>query len=282
MSGTVNHPAAHELHLFIDNDGDLYRQQYQPILKNLVTKQAKGVYDKDKAIKLWLYLVESGAKKYVKEYGGVWNVMFSVPTRREVAAKLNEHFLAESALGAYASLLPKKYQPQAVRYAKAKIAGGKARSAGPHPASGYAYRYEQDNDWRGSSDELWDTIVYTPTGNEKLLGERTIDGSRMRVFRTDDGWYIAQTVVGTGGKRRAGGKARAPESAVIQRYLRLADGAKRGMRINPARRADYEGWMRLVQKERRRGKRHAGGKRRAPSGVRLIAAATAFRDALKG
>lgn len=131
MSGSVDHPAATELYLFIENDGDLYRQQYQPILKNLVTKQAKGVYDKDKAIKLWLYLVESGAKKYVREYGsGAWHEMFNVPTRREVAVKLNEHFLAESALGAYASLLPKKYQPKEVRHAKAKLAtGGKRRKA---------------------------------------------------------------------------------------------------------------------------------------------------------
>lgn len=114
MSGDIDHAAATELRLFIDNDGDLYRQQYQPIIKNLVTKQARGVYDKDKAIKLWLYLVESGAKKYVKECGsGEWHQMFNVPTRKEVARQLNEHFLTESALGAYASLLPKKYQPGA-------------------------------------------------------------------------------------------------------------------------------------------------------------------------
>lgn len=115
MSGNVDHPAAHELFLFIENDGDLYRQQYQPILKNLVTKQAKGVYDKDKAIKLWMYLVELGAKKYVREYGsGAWHEMFNVPTRREVAVQLNDHFLTESALGAYVSLLPKKYSAAAV------------------------------------------------------------------------------------------------------------------------------------------------------------------------
>ena len=134
MSGVVDHPAARELHLFIDNDGDLYRQQYQPILKNLVTKQAKGVYDKDKAIKLWMYLVESGAKNYVREYGsGVWHEMFNVPTRREVARLLNEHFLVESALGAYASLLPKKYQSKEVRHAKAMI-GGKRRRGGKRRA----------------------------------------------------------------------------------------------------------------------------------------------------
>lgn len=129
MSGQVDHQAAHELFLFIENDGDLYRQQYQPILKNLATKQAKGVYDKEKAVKLWMYLVESGAKKYVREYGGVWHEMFNVPTRRETATQLNEHFLVESALGAYASLLPKKYQPKEVRHAIRRIAGGKKKHA---------------------------------------------------------------------------------------------------------------------------------------------------------
>lgn len=42
-----------ELKLFIDNDGDLYRQQTTSILRNLVTKMAKGVYDRSKAEKLW-------------------------------------------------------------------------------------------------------------------------------------------------------------------------------------------------------------------------------------
>lgn len=109
----------------------------------------------------------------------------------------------------------------------AKTKGGKARSSGPRPQSGYAYRYEQDNDWRGSSDELWDTVRYTPTGNEKLLGERYIDGSRVRVFRTDDGWFIAQTTVATGGKRRrtrAGGKHRhASGEALIKAARDLRD-----------------------------------------------------------
>jgi len=126
--------AARELHLFIDNDGDLYRQQYQPILKNLATKQAKGVYDKGKAIKLWMYLVENGAKKYVREFGGgEWNRVFDKETRLEVARLLNEHFLEEYALGAYGSLLPKKYQPKEVRHAIQKLKGGKCRHASVTP-----------------------------------------------------------------------------------------------------------------------------------------------------
>lgn len=42
------------------------------------------------------------------------------------------------------------------------------------------------------------------------------------------------------------------ESEEIQRYLRLAESAKIGMRTNPRRKADYDGWMRLVRRARRR------------------------------
>ena len=105
-----------ELRLFIDNDGDLYRQQYTPILKNLVTKKARGVYDRTKAEKLWMYLVESGAKKYAREHGSPgtpWHVMFPISDRREVAKELNNHFLAEDEYGNYDHLLPKKYRKKA-------------------------------------------------------------------------------------------------------------------------------------------------------------------------
>jgi hypothetical protein len=116
-----------ELDLFIDNDGDLYRQQTQPIQKNLITKLAKGVYDKDKAVKLWMYLVDSGAKKYAREHGSpdtAWNIMFPKTVRLEVAKAQNEKFLSEAVYGGFNKLLPKKYQ-------NAKIprpaAGGKRR-----------------------------------------------------------------------------------------------------------------------------------------------------------
>lgn len=105
-------PEQSELRLFIENDGDLYRQQMQPIQKNLITKIAKGVYDRTKAEKLWMYLVENGAKKYVKEHapGSTWHQMFSMSDRREVARRLNDGFLTEAKYGNYDSYLPKKYQ----------------------------------------------------------------------------------------------------------------------------------------------------------------------------
>ena len=62
--------AARELKLYIEDDKDLYRQQIVPIIKNVQRKMKSGKYDHAQAPKLWLYLVDNGAKKYVKEFGG--------------------------------------------------------------------------------------------------------------------------------------------------------------------------------------------------------------------
>jgi hypothetical protein len=89
--GEVDETAATELELFIENDADLYRQQHVPILQNLWRKMKRGVYDHNKAVKMWSYLVESGAKKYVKEFdapGAKWHEVFNVPTRERVAQSL--------------------------------------------------------------------------------------------------------------------------------------------------------------------------------------------------
>lgn len=88
---------ARELQLFCENDGDLYRQQVQPIEKNLTKKLAKGVYNYELSKKLWGHLADNCAKKYVKEFGGgmPWHKMFSTADRREVAKNFADSFLAE-------------------------------------------------------------------------------------------------------------------------------------------------------------------------------------------
>jgi hypothetical protein len=48
----------------VESDGTLYRQQYRPIVMNLAKKKVKGLYEREKAIKLLGYLAESGIKKY--------------------------------------------------------------------------------------------------------------------------------------------------------------------------------------------------------------------------
>ena len=110
--GEVDHHAAKELELFIDNDANLYRQQYQPILKNLAAKRARGIYDHAKAVKLFMYLMESGAKKYAREFASPseWNTIFNVPTRMATAEEFTKSFEVEDDLGNYDRMLPKKYQ----------------------------------------------------------------------------------------------------------------------------------------------------------------------------
>lgn len=86
-----------ELKLTCENDGDLYRQQVQPIHKNLEKRLAKGTYDHTKAKKLWGYLADNCAKKYAKEFGDgtPWHKMFSTADRREVAKEFADEFLNE-------------------------------------------------------------------------------------------------------------------------------------------------------------------------------------------
>ncbi len=71
---------ATELKLTIDNDGDLYRQRTTPIHKNLALKKAKGKYEHEKAVKLFMYLADAGAAKFGTE--------FNRATRLEVAKRL--------------------------------------------------------------------------------------------------------------------------------------------------------------------------------------------------
>lgn len=116
--------AATELKLYIDNDAALYRQQHVPTLKNLATKKARSQYKHDLAVKLFGYLVESGAKKYAKEFGSPnqpWHKMFDVPTRKLVAEELTRDFEGEFELGNYDYLLPKKYQKEFGHHSTKKV-----------------------------------------------------------------------------------------------------------------------------------------------------------------
>ena len=63
----VDTDAVNELDSFIMNNEDLYRRRFMPIISNLKRKIAKGVYDHDKAQKLWMYLVDDAARQYVKD-----------------------------------------------------------------------------------------------------------------------------------------------------------------------------------------------------------------------
>jgi hypothetical protein len=86
--------AGRELVLFMENDGNLWRQG-ESIRKNLVRKMLKGVFDEAKAAKLYLYWVNNGAQKYAKEFaepGAKGFTMFPMKDRRAVAAYFARKF----------------------------------------------------------------------------------------------------------------------------------------------------------------------------------------------
>jgi len=87
--------AIQELKLYIENDRDLYRQQIVPIIKNIQRRMKKGTYDHLKAPKLWMYLVDNGAKKYVKEFGGDVKSQFPKDVRHSVAVEFANEYRAE-------------------------------------------------------------------------------------------------------------------------------------------------------------------------------------------
>ena len=81
-----------ELKLYIDNDSSLYRQRYMPILKNLSKKKKKGQYRKRLAQKAFMYLIDDGAKRYVRSYGGNHLDVFPKRQRKTLAKDYVEEF----------------------------------------------------------------------------------------------------------------------------------------------------------------------------------------------
>lgn len=58
---------AHDIELYAENNADLHRQRYIPILKNLKKRLDKGTFDMEKSVTLWKYYVEDADKRYQKE-----------------------------------------------------------------------------------------------------------------------------------------------------------------------------------------------------------------------
>ena len=103
-----NKNEAQGLHLFIDNDYQLYKQQYLPILKMLTRRKLNGSYDSEKAIKAFENLAYTGSRKYKAEYsdivGGFSPIAFSPATRRLTAIALRDQFEEDYNEGNYSEL----------------------------------------------------------------------------------------------------------------------------------------------------------------------------------
>ena len=88
INEAVDSDAVNELDSYINNNEDLYRRRFMPIISNIKRKIAKGVYDHEKAQTLWMYLVDDAAKAYVQEHGSAdqdVKDVFPKETRQQVA-----------------------------------------------------------------------------------------------------------------------------------------------------------------------------------------------------
>ena len=83
---------ARELKLYIDNDSRLYNQRYIPILKNLSNKKKRNKFSKSVAVKAFMYLVDDGAKRYTREFGGNPKDIFPKFKRTELAKEYVDEF----------------------------------------------------------------------------------------------------------------------------------------------------------------------------------------------
>ena len=134
-----------ELKLYIDNDYQLYTSgRRKSIIDNLLRKKNAGTYSHTKAVKLWEYFAEDGAKKYAREYGGSWHQVFSKSDRREVAKGLADDFEAQWRAGEWK-------QRQRELMTKKQIAEEWKKSRSPETVIAERQRLQREKplpDWR--------------------------------------------------------------------------------------------------------------------------------------
>jgi hypothetical protein len=92
--GEVDETALEELDLYAENTGEIYNQK-KSILENVRRRLKNGTYSPALAPKLWMYWVESAAKRYGKEFGsgsGRVDAIFNLPTREALARRLAKRY----------------------------------------------------------------------------------------------------------------------------------------------------------------------------------------------
>jgi len=77
------------------NNSQVPYNQLQAVEKNMTRKMGADRYDRDRAIKGFMYAVESGAKDYARGFGGSWREMFPEDIRLLAAEELRDMFEAE-------------------------------------------------------------------------------------------------------------------------------------------------------------------------------------------
>ena len=96
--------AVNELDLYINNNEDLYRKRFMPLVHNLNRDVKNNRYNHDNATKQWNLLVNDAAREYVKEFGKPGEDvkdMFSQDSRAKVARVLADRELENMKKGEY-------------------------------------------------------------------------------------------------------------------------------------------------------------------------------------
>lgn len=142
--------AANELVLYIENTSDLSpdgpRGQGRDVLLNALRKFRKGTYDPALAVKLFGYLVESGAKRYAKEFGSSereWSTMFPPATRQEAARQLEASFRNSAERGEYDHVDVRTGAAARGIASEAPLGGGYSLRQSPENASMYDAYFER-------------------------------------------------------------------------------------------------------------------------------------------
>lgn len=95
---------AHHLVMSADSESHLYHTSKAPVMKNLEKKHKKGVYDHEKAKKLWKYHADRAAQHVHRQHGDSsqhWSKAYSPGVRRKAASIWADHHHTEMKLGNY-------------------------------------------------------------------------------------------------------------------------------------------------------------------------------------
>lgn len=84
-----------DITLYIENNGDLYRERIIPICKSMARKKYRKVYDDKKAMAAWYNVAVWGLKryhKYIYDGPGHWYDILTTSERRQVADELQAFY----------------------------------------------------------------------------------------------------------------------------------------------------------------------------------------------
>ncbi len=181
MVTALDEEAMTELRLYMENESSLHNQ-FMSIIKNIQRKMKSGRYDPKLAPKLWMYWVDEGARKYLKEFGGPGDMkmMFPKPLREALAKEFAEQYEDAIKAGEYGKLASNGHDPVIARMA--------AQIAATDPKLAY---------WiMDSSDALTDPLEelpiargdLLPVGAQEILAE-TLPILKMAILRMRQGQY---------------------------------------------------------------------------------------------